>query len=608
MPTSDTYTIRALMNDASFAVPLYQRDYSWKDKQVKQLIDDLAEFHGERDSNWPYYVLGQLTLVPSENADADYDLLDGQQRTTTLLLLMVAIYLRFKTAYDSDSTNANLARRFTDVSNLIFVFDSQGRSRPRVTVPRDGQGTVESLVEQREVATDNATKENLVSAFEIMQEKLGSSFQQIDELAAFYDTLVGFVVVSMLILDTIEQAVVLFERINNRGLPLSNADLIKNVLFMSVQQSLSENEYESISANWSAAARILHSCADPYLRSFDYLLKAMLLPETGEPVTAAKILAGWRNRIPSPYPPLDFAGILPAKAEQLRCLSAGLTTSGEPLEGAEGPAYFSVVQHYPVLLSASGLDVDAFRHLASIVSDRVVLSIVSKERPQQLERVMAKWAKRVSGMSTIGDVIAANSLFTDEVDALISRAHTEFSLLTYAKGPQRAKMRFILARISRRIQIEAHEENVQPLGEFLRTTRRIQGQRVQGYDLEHVYPKRPRSGVPTLPDELVNSIGNLVLAHPLDQRVAGNLLPQKKNEAPHRVYTSSKLLLTKSLVSESELSQSLANRELEVVARLQRTAPPNLFEWGGREIANRSKLYWNLFEGAIRASLVPSND
>ena len=75
-----------------FIIPEYQRPYAWTDEEVQTLFDDLVEYTQERMDS-PYF-LG--TIVSYTNDDKEQEIIDGQQRITTLCLLLRAIYTKIE--------------------------------------------------------------------------------------------------------------------------------------------------------------------------------------------------------------------------------------------------------------------------------------------------------------------------------------------------------------------------------------------------------------------------------------------------------------------------------------------------------------------------------
>ena len=87
-----------------FVIPEYQRPYAWSDEQVETLFEDLWEFtagSGGTENNGSYF-LG--SIVSYENDDGEQEIIDGQQRITSLFLLLRAIYTRLTDTLESERT------------------------------------------------------------------------------------------------------------------------------------------------------------------------------------------------------------------------------------------------------------------------------------------------------------------------------------------------------------------------------------------------------------------------------------------------------------------------------------------------------------------------
>ena len=78
-----------------FVIPEYQRPYAWSDEQIQVLFDDLSEYtHNTNDDDESTYFLG--TIVSYEIENHEQEIIDGQQRITTLFLLLRAIYTKLE--------------------------------------------------------------------------------------------------------------------------------------------------------------------------------------------------------------------------------------------------------------------------------------------------------------------------------------------------------------------------------------------------------------------------------------------------------------------------------------------------------------------------------
>src|SRR5262245_40715235 len=80
-------TIGQLFDDAIYTVPVYQRNYAWRGEQIEQLISDIKDAIDEKQEG---YLLGNLIVTKreSKSATVDFEVIDGQQRLTTLYLLL----------------------------------------------------------------------------------------------------------------------------------------------------------------------------------------------------------------------------------------------------------------------------------------------------------------------------------------------------------------------------------------------------------------------------------------------------------------------------------------------------------------------------------------
>lgn len=109
-----------------FRIPSYQRGYRWERRQVHQLLDDIAEAAPNDDN--PYY-LQPIVVSPTANADSNaaYDLIDGQQRLTTIYLILQALHMH-QTAQTQSKISFAIDNSPTDV-DFDIVYESRSDSR-----------------------------------------------------------------------------------------------------------------------------------------------------------------------------------------------------------------------------------------------------------------------------------------------------------------------------------------------------------------------------------------------------------------------------------------------------------------------------------------------
>lgn len=566
----------------SYSVPDFQRGYAWKEEQVTQLLEDIQTFI---DSNSPVYLLGQVIVCSGKHPE-DYVLVDGQQRVTTLQLLLIAIHRRFSLI---PNIYANTSLQFTAnrLAGLIMR-ETHGAGtdalRAKVTVAAEGIPLVEAYIHSRELPPINGwTRENIKEAFDTINAFIDDQWPDVTMMPDLYQKIVNRVFLVRLELPDIEMAVDTFEKINNRGLGLNSADLIKNVIFYKV----SDNDFvEQVSSDWDAANATLYLCKTGRIRNIEYLLRAMLFANRGENISTRMIRDAWRSDLETARDAIAFARSLPVQAGYLRYIDQGKTPRGDDTRVTQGSRYFGSVQNYPILLAAAHLSRESFELLGKFVDDRTVVSLLAKERPQEFERIVPRWCQAVRTLpanATFEEIRAACASAYVNIDQLIATMRVNILALRTKRSTDKKRLRYILARISRKVQVDASVAAVPELHAMLYASAKTKDQPKLGYDIEHINPMSIYRENP-----LTDSIGNLVLAHPVDQRDAGDRDPSEKIE----VYRTSNLVLTQSLCPLDVLVVS--PKQSQEIRKIHEIAQPYLSSWDDSAILRRADLYIKL--------------
>ena len=233
--SANQYPVHTLLShegNLTYRIPPYQREYSWQKAQWEDLFQDLIEADGA-------HFLGTIITLNS-TTDAVHsgvlELIDGQQRMTTLTLLLAAVYSVLKQHYDELDDDTR-----TDVTNLGRQLVRKADGEPRVTPQIQGHNRDDYLT----VLAD--------AGLRVTADR--RPYFRIRRVAKCYDYFRGAICTlaesegidpvkaAMRVRETVEQAIlvkievanhadtfVLFESLNNRGMPLTPVDLIKNHL------------------------------------------------------------------------------------------------------------------------------------------------------------------------------------------------------------------------------------------------------------------------------------------------------------------------------------------------------------------------------------------
>jgi hypothetical protein len=188
-----------------FRIPLYQRPYAWEEKQIKQLLDDLyIQFKKTKQEN---YYIGILSVAETQDKQFQFDLIDGQQRVTTLILIGKAA-LKYHDEW-----------KFFTKGRLELY----GRNAEQSILDSDDAGDTKSINKMQK------TIEIAKKYFERLDIKDVKEFSKfIYEKAAFF---ISKIPSNYTILDKIKH----FVRINNRGKQLENHEILKVQLISQIE-------------------------------------------------------------------------------------------------------------------------------------------------------------------------------------------------------------------------------------------------------------------------------------------------------------------------------------------------------------------------------------
>lgn len=256
---------KILTEQICYEVPPYQRPYSWGKENVQELLDDLWEAYTENDSE---YFIGSLITIERER-DRRYDVVDGQQRLTTLNLIFARLRDKIKDA----AAREELGKRILPRNVLTGEAET-----PRLVLRKKDQTffrkyILESqpLPEQKKGEMEKPQK-HLLDNLETVDGFLNGKDQQ--QLKLFANYILTKVYVVFVNTDSLKSAYRLFNVLNARGLPLSNADLIKNTLF-SMLEGQTDRSME-LEEHWIELEEVLGiERLDAFLGHYRTALKAI---------------------------------------------------------------------------------------------------------------------------------------------------------------------------------------------------------------------------------------------------------------------------------------------------------------------------------------------
>lgn len=219
-----------------FVIPEYQRPYAWTDEQVETLFEDLWDFTAasggtEREGS---YFLG--SVVAYENEDGEQEIIDGQQRITSLFLLLRAIYTKLVATSASERTPEanNFIRKIEPAiwrtNKLNGTVDFKNILLTSRVVNNEGNEILRSILETGK-ADENA-KDNYSKNYRHFQELFDKhSTENPLMVYQFIYALLNQAILLPITADTQDTALTIFSTLNDRGLPLSDADIFKAKIY-----------------------------------------------------------------------------------------------------------------------------------------------------------------------------------------------------------------------------------------------------------------------------------------------------------------------------------------------------------------------------------------
>lgn len=219
--------------EVPFLIPEYQRPYSWGDDEVITLFDDLWEFSIDRtqEGGARSYFLGSIVSYKENEVS---QIIDGQQRLTSLFLLLRAIFKNLESEENKTAEVTNFISKIKPAlwkENEMTGLEDRGQMLLTSDVVSDsGNEILRRILERGETlpnATDNYSR-NYNKFAELYEIKAQHSPNQIYH---FINAVLNHTILLPIDADDQETALTIFNTLNNRGLPLSDADIFKSYLY-----------------------------------------------------------------------------------------------------------------------------------------------------------------------------------------------------------------------------------------------------------------------------------------------------------------------------------------------------------------------------------------
>ena len=581
--------------DIQLKIPTWQREYSWDaDEEVRLLLEDLDKFANSEEFN---YVLGSIITYP--NKDGSHSVVDGQQRSVTLYVLIVALrdvlekrLLAEHGAVNSAPEGFKVLHQTVDGLVRKISIDAKAEiSLPIYMEYGEGNQMLTSLAIKSPAPSGilTASQSNISAAYLKCRDFLDETYKDSKALAEFTRAVIfGTFIVETNVGDQ-RQALDIFFKMNARGRDLDSSDYLKNYMF----QQLTSDKYDDVSDKWSAMSKALRSTetSRAKLKTPEFFLRNWAIVDRGEKISGDQgVWEYWRGKIEANPDYLDiFLNNIESQAEVFSKITSNkmILNKSENKEMV-GADYFKGTQYLPVLLA--GAPLVNYQYLSSVVNYRYLIYILAQERTQDFETLVPRWAKQISTLSSGASVEGINTCLQNVPSLCLDKAGLEtlrMKLQDLSMPKDERKIRAVLAIASLQVS-----EKYADLTEYLKKYR---APKKYGFDIDLILNRDEIGELVNDPSDLeyrrYMSLGNVALVN-----FQGKHFENKKPFAKEELYGADKSPITQALSSHPEKHDPDSNAQ---VMKFRQNVATDLSTFNLSQIEDRRDAIINKFLEAI---------
>ncbi|MDV2581408.1 DUF262 domain-containing protein [Alkalibacillus haloalkaliphilus] len=247
-------------SEYTYYIPDYQRSFVWGREQARDLISDFiidTDEFSTKTEDLEGYLLGNIVVIRHDDVK-EFEVVDGQQRMTALSLLLICLYKRMHSIAKNQDSNPHLFMKYSGLANSLFtgfqkpIDDDYYMNRIHHHASILFGETYSKILQEKDYHDSEESKadSNIIAVFEELSDSVDELTDQ--QIINFSNYLKKKVSVIKTIAPNEAKAFQLFEILNDRGVKLTQADLIKNFLLRKVNElDINDLEYEKFSKNWS---------------------------------------------------------------------------------------------------------------------------------------------------------------------------------------------------------------------------------------------------------------------------------------------------------------------------------------------------------------------
>lgn len=269
MKATEASLLQFLKKSPQFVIPIYQRTYSWTEKESEQLWTDIIRAGKNKDTN--AHFIGSVVYVEKGiyqvSSQTPLLVIDGQQRLTTVMLLLEALSRHLGDGEPVDGFSAKKLRSYYLLNPL-----EDGEKAFKLLLTQTDRETLISLVQQNALPREHSVR--VYRNFELFNQKVKALGSNVDVLCKGLSKLM---IVDIALNREQDNPQLIFESMNSTGRELSQADLIRNYVLMGLEPKHQTELYEQ---HWRPME--LAFGQESYGTYFDAFMRHYLTVKTGE--------------------------------------------------------------------------------------------------------------------------------------------------------------------------------------------------------------------------------------------------------------------------------------------------------------------------------------
>lgn len=242
MKAVDSHLLTLLKKSSQFVVPIYQRVYSWQEPECAQLWSDILR--AGSTTKLGAHFTGCIVYVAKDqgtNTSAEPDLIiDGQQRVTTVTLLLAALAERLDQLPEAEREPIDGFAAKKIRNRYLLNDDEEGDRQYKLILSQGDKGALISIIQGVEPGPDASTR--VVENFQYFRNRLAEPTLDLAVVCRGLDKLV---VVDVTLTRNVDNPQLVFEAMNSTGRKLSQADLIRNYVLMDLPPKEQEKIYST---------------------------------------------------------------------------------------------------------------------------------------------------------------------------------------------------------------------------------------------------------------------------------------------------------------------------------------------------------------------------